>query len=161
MIETTKDIFVLQQEIATKIAESLDISLDPNAVENMQQAGRNNPEAFVTFLKGQGIFNEAHDKRSELLPYLKRANLNFDEPIRLDPDFINPYLYSGDYYFHYLVKNEKTLYTDTITETQAYQHMRQSIEKAIDKSKSEIGKGYYRLYSIMYSNDLVFHKTDY
>lgn len=88
-----------------------------------------------------------------MLPYLKRANLNFDDAIRLDPDFINPYLYKGDFYFHYLMKNEKTVYNDTITEVQAYQLMRESIENAINKSKSEIGKDYYRLYSIMYSND--------
>ncbi len=149
----SKDIFILQQEIASKIAESLDISLDPKAVEHMQRAGTNNPEAFMAFLKGQGIFNEGHVKRNEMLPYLKRANLNFDDAIRFDPDFINPYLYKGDFYFHYLGKNEKTVYNDTITDAQAYKLMRESIENAIDKSKSEIGKDYYRLYSIMYSND--------
>jgi len=149
----SKDIFSLQQEIATKIAESLDISLDPKAVEHMQRAGTNNPEAFVAFLKGQGIFNEGHERRSELLPYLKRANLNFDEAIRLDPDFINPYLYKGDFYFHLLMKNKTTIYTDTISETEAYQRMKESIESAITKSKTEVEKDYYRLYSIMYSND--------
>jgi TolB-like protein/tetratricopeptide (TPR) repeat protein len=149
----SKDIFVLQQEIATKIAESLDISLDPKAIEHMQRAGTSNPEAFVVFLKGQGIFNEAHIKRSELLPYLKRANINFDEAIRLDPDFINPYLYKGDFFFHYLTKSEKSVYNDTITEAQAYQQMRKCIENAIAKSKTEIEKDYYNLYLIMFSND--------
>ena len=149
----SKDIFILQQEIASQIAESLDISLDPNAVEHMHRAGTDNPEAFVAFLKGQGIFNEGHVKRGEMLPYLKRANLNFDEAIRLDPDFINPYLYKGDFYLHYLVENEKTINNDTITEVQAYQLLRESTENAINKSKSEIGKDYFRLYSIMHSND--------
>lgn len=148
-----KDIFVLQQEIAGKIAESLDISLDPKAVEKMQWAGTNNPEAFVAFLKGQGVFNEAHVKRSELLPYLKRANLDFDDAIRLDPDFINPYLYKGDFYFHFLVKNKKIVYNDTIDDTEAYKLMKESIETAIEKSKTEVEKDYYRLYTIMYSND--------
>ena len=150
----SKDIFIVQQEIATKIAQSLDISLDPKAVQKMQWAGTNNPEAYITFWKGQGIFNEAHVQRNELLPLLKRANLNFDEAIRLDPDFINPYLYKGDFYFHFLTKNDKTLYRDTTTEIGAYQLMREGIENAINKSTSEIGKDYYRLYSIMYSNDL-------
>ena len=150
----SKDIFILQQEIASKIAESLDISLDPKAVQKMQWAGTNNPEAYLTFWKGQGIFNEAHVQRNELLPLLKRANLNFDEAIRLDPDFINPYLYKGDFYFHFLTKNEISVYRDTITEVQAFQLMKGSIENAINKSTSEIQKDYYRLYSIMYSNDL-------
>lgn len=149
----SKDIFVLQQEIAAKIAGSLDISLDPKAVERMQWAGTNNPEAFVTFLKGQEIFNEGHIKRNELLPYLKRANINFDDAIRMDPEFINPYVYKGDFYFHFLTKNKITVYNDTITEAQAYTRMKESIESAIDKSRTESEKDYYRLYSIMYSND--------
>ena len=149
----SKDIFALQQEIAAKIAESLDILLDPKAIEQMQWAGTTNPEAFLAFLKGQGLFSEGHIKRSQLLPYLKRANINFDEAIRLDPDFINPYFFRADFYFHYLLKNEQTEFNDTITEVQAYQLMRTSIERAIDKSKSEIEKDYYRLYSIMHSND--------
>ena len=149
----SKDIFALQQEIAAKIAESLDILLDPKAIEQMQWAGTTDPEAFLAFLKGQGLFLEGHIKRSQLLPYLKRANINFDEAIRLDPDFINPYFFRADFYFHYLLKNKQTVFNDTITEVQAYQLMRTSIEKAIDKSKSEIEKDYYRLYSIMHSND--------
>jgi tetratricopeptide (TPR) repeat protein len=87
------------------------------------------------------------------LPYLKRANVYFSEAIRLDPDFINPYLYRGDFYFHYLLKNDKPVYSDTITDPEAYQLLRQNIQQAIDRSKSEIEKDYYRLFLIMYSND--------
>ena len=53
-------------------------------------------------------------------------------------------------------ENEKTVYRDTITEVQAFQLMRESIDNAINKSTSDIQKDYYRLYSIMYSNDLSF-----
>jgi adenylate cyclase len=149
----SKDIFVLQQEIATKIAESLDISLDPRAVEKMHSAGTINPEAYIKFLQGNEIFLEGHIKRSVMLPYLKRANNSFDEAIRLDPDFINPYLFRADYYFHYLLKPEKVIYNDTLTEKQAYRLLQKGIESAIEKSKTEIEKDYYRLYAIMFSND--------
>jgi tetratricopeptide (TPR) repeat protein len=88
-----------------------------------------------------------------MLPYLKRANISFDEAIRLDPDFINPYLFKADYYYHYLLKSEKVVYSDTLTETQAYRLLQKGIESAIDKSKTEIEKDYYRLYTIMFSND--------
>ncbi len=149
----TKDIFTLQQEIASKIAESLDISLDPKAIEKMHSAGTTNPEAYIKFLQGNEIFLEGHIKRSVMLPYLRRANISFDEAVRLDPDFINPYLFRADYYFHYLLKPEKVIYNDTLTETQAYRLLQKGIESAIEKSKTEIEKDYYRLYAIMFSND--------
>jgi adenylate cyclase len=148
-----KDIFALQQEIATKIAESLDISLDSKAVEKMHSAGTTNPEAFLLFLKGHEIFLKGHEERTQLLPYLKKANINFTGAIKLDPNFINPYLFRGDFYFHYLTKNEKTVYNDTIKDVNAYKLLRESIQTAIDKSKSEIENDYYRLYLIMSSND--------
>ncbi len=148
-----KDIFALQQEIATKIAESLDISLDPKAFEKMRSAGTTNPEAYIKFLQGNEIFLEGHIKRTEMLLYLKRANISFEEAIRLDPDFINPYLFRADYYFHYLLKPEKAIYSDTLTEKQAYSLLQKGIESAIDKSKTEIERDYYRLYAIMHSSD--------
>lgn len=148
-----KDIFALQQEIAGKIAESLDISLDPKAVEQMHSAGTTNPEAYIKFLQGNEIFLEGHIKRTEMLLYLKQANISFEEAIRLDPDFINPYLFRSDYYFHYLLKPEKAIYSDTLTEKQAYSFLQKGIESAIDKSKTEIEKDYYRLFSIMHSAD--------
>ncbi len=148
-----KDIFALQQEIASRIAESLDISLDPKAVEQMHSAGTTNPEAYIKFLQGNEIFLEGHIKRTEMLLYLKQANISFEEAIRLDPDFINPYLFRSDYYFHYLLKPEKAIYSDTLTEKQAYSFLQKGIESAIDKSKTEIEKDYYRLFSIMHSAD--------
>jgi tetratricopeptide (TPR) repeat protein len=51
------------------------------------------------------------------------------------------------------VKDERTVYHDTVTEAQAYRLLNEGIEKAVEKSKSEIEKDYCRLYSVMFSND--------
>ena len=76
----SSDIFVLQQEIASKIAESLDISLDPKAVENMQWAGTNSAEAYLAFLKGREIDVNAHRNGLFIkLEGLKKANVFYEE----------------------------------------------------------------------------------
>ena len=62
-------------------------------------------------------------------------------------------MYRSDYYFHYLLKSEKAIYSDTLTEKQAYNFLQKGIESAIDKSKTEMEKDYYRLFSIMHSAD--------
>src|SRR5204863_6145562 len=86
---TPSDILMVQQEIATKIAESLDVSLDPEAFKKMQRAGTANPEAFLAFLKGQEFFRKAHNNRNFILPNLKQANVHFQQAISFDPDFVN------------------------------------------------------------------------
>ncbi len=148
-----KDILALQEEIATKIAESLDISLDPHARQQMQSTGTTNPEAFLAFLKGQELHEKAHDIRNLMLQYLKQSNESFEEAIRLDPDFVTPRIYHADFYFHYLLRSERTTYKDTMTDAQAYQLMTRDLQSTIEKSRTDVERDYYRLYRIMYSND--------
>ena len=147
-----KDIFDLQKEIATKIAESLDISLDPMAVQKMQRVGTSNPEAFLSFLKGQEFFRKAHNNRSFILPNLKQANVNFSQAIALDPDFVNAYIFHADFFLHYL-DSKKSSGGDTLTDAEAYRMMLNDFDNAVAKSKESIDKDFYRLHSIMYSND--------
>ena len=147
-----KDIFDLQKEIATKIVESLDISLDPMAVQKMQRVGTSNPEAFLSFLKGQEFFRKAHNNRSFILPNLKQANVNFSQAIALDPDFVNAYIFHADFYLHYL-DSKKSSSGDTLTDAEAYRMMVNDFDNAVAKSKESIDKDFYRLHSIMYSND--------
>jgi adenylate cyclase len=149
---TPSDILVVQQDIATKIAESLDVSLDPRAIKNMQRAGTTNPEAFLAFLKGQEFFRKAHNNRNFILPNLKRANTNFDEAISLDPDFVNAYIFHADFYLHFL-DSKKSLIGDPLTEAEAYRLLMSDFASAFVKSKTSIEKDFYQLHSVMYSRD--------
>jgi adenylate cyclase len=149
---TTSDILVVQQDIATKIAESLDVSLDPQAVRKMQRAGTTNPEAFLAFLKGQEFFRKAHNNRNFILPNLKQANVNFDEAISFDPDFVNAYIFHADFYLHYL-DSKKSSIGDTLTDAEAYRSMMNDFARAVAKSKESIEKDFYHLHAVMYSND--------
>lgn len=149
----SKDIFALQQNIAEQIATSLDISLDPGAVQQMQWAGTSNEEAYIAFLKANELFGIGHRDRNFLLPYLKKANPYYLEAMRLDQNFVKPYLFHADYYLHYLLLNNKASYQDTLTDKEAFQMFTLDLGNAVAKSKTEIEKDYYRLYKIMYSDD--------
>jgi adenylate cyclase len=148
-----KDIFALQQEIATRIAESLDISLDVKALEQMRWAGTTSSEAYLAFLKARSLDNQAHERsRFVDLATLKKANVYYEQSSELDPDFVNPYLFHADFFLHYVLKDDPN-YKDTLTDRQAYQLFNDDLADAIERSKEVSQADYYRITQTMYSNN--------
>lgn len=148
----TTDIFTLQQEIATKIAQSLNISLDSEAIEKMQRAGTKNAEAFIAFLKGNEMYEKGHSRMIEVINYLVKANKFYEESSALDPDFANPHLFHADLFAHFLLR-DKDLAIENLTDDTALVEMREDLNALVAKSKSEVERDYYRLYQIMNSDD--------
>ena len=118
----------------------------------MKQTGTNNPEAFIAFLKGNELYNKGHDRRDELMSYLVKANKFYEESFKLDPDFVNPYLFHADLFAHFLLR-EKDVAVENLTDDIALVKMRQDLNAMVAKSKSETERDYYRLYQIMFSDD--------
>jgi len=148
-----RDIFDLQKEIATKIAESLDISLDVKALEQMQWAGTTSAEAYLAFLKGRELDNQAHERSVFVdLATLKKANIFYKQSSQLDPDFVNPYLFHADFFLHYVLKDDP-LFKDTLTDQQAYDLFNADLTNAITRSKEASRADYYRIPQTMYSNN--------
>lgn len=149
----SKDIFNLQKEIASKIAESLDISLDAKSLEKMQWAGTTNAEAYLFFLKARERDQKAHNSSRFIdLATLKESNAYYEKSIQSDPDFVNPYLFHADFFLHYLLKDDPH-YIDTLTEKQAYESFMSDLVNAIAHSKQISQADYYRIPKAMYSND--------
>ncbi len=148
-----EDIFVLQKEIATRIAESLDVSLDEKAIQQMQWAGTTSAEAYLAFLKGRDLDDQAHERTRFIdLATLKEANHYYEQSSRLDPDFVNPYLFHADFFLHYVLKDDP-LYKDTLTDQQAYTSFNRDLANAIARSKEPSQADYYRIPQTMYSNN--------
>ena len=148
-----KAIFDLQKEIATKIAESLDISLDVKAIEQMLWAGTTSAEAYLAFLKARALDNQAHERsRFVDLATLKKANSYYEQSSQLDPDFVNPYLFHADFFLHYVLKDDPN-YQDTLTDQQAYNFFNADLANAIERSKEVSQSDYYRIPQTMYSNN--------
>ncbi|MCU0367606.1 MAG: FlgO family outer membrane protein [Cyclobacteriaceae bacterium] len=148
-----EDIFVLQREIATKIAESLNVSLDETAMKQMQWAGTTNAEAYLAFLKGRELDNQAHERNRFVdLAKLKKANFYYKQSSQYDPDFVNPYLFHADFFLHYVL-NDDPEYQDTLTNEQAYKLFNDDLANAIARSKETSQADYYRISQTMYSTN--------
>ena len=147
------DIFALQQEIATKIAESLDISLDVKAIEQMQWAGTTSAEAYLAFLNARALDDQAHERgRFVDLAKMKKANSYYEQSSQLDPNFVNPYLFHADFFLHYVLKDDAN-YRDTLTDQQAYKLFNDDLANAIARSKEPSQADYYRIPQTMYSHN--------
>ena len=80
-----KDIFAVQQEIATAVAASLKITLLGSDKQPAANSPTKSTEAHNAYLLGHYYF-----QRRNLDDY-RRAVAHFDEAIRLDPDYALPY----------------------------------------------------------------------
>jgi adenylate cyclase len=57
---TVDDVFAVQEDIATSIAETLNVLLNDTRRESMRTAGIGNVEAFIAYQKGQELADQAH-----------------------------------------------------------------------------------------------------
>jgi tetratricopeptide (TPR) repeat protein len=82
---TMEDIIAIQEEIAIQIATALETAMDPEALEEMMQAGTSSVAAYEAFLTGQGAVraaNETGDPYEGLL-----ALESWERAIEIDPEF--------------------------------------------------------------------------
>src|SRR5436189_3544714 len=80
-----KDIFAVQEEIATAVAESLKVTLLGSQDRPAQRGAASNVEAHNAYLQGH-----FHFQRRNLEDYRKAVGY-FDQAIRLDPDYALAY----------------------------------------------------------------------
>ena len=133
----SQDTFGVQTDIAEKIALALGVVLDEAQRAEMLETGIRNPEAFITFQKGVEQFREAHGSAT-MLESLHDANRWFDQTQQLEPEFADPYLYSADYYTHFLMDAiDKTSVTAGEHAT-AMSHIVRLHESAARHASSEI-----------------------
>lgn len=147
------DILSLQQEIATKVAENLNVSLDAKSLEQMQRAGTKNPEAYLLFLKGLSIFGDSHGPDMVDLKLMSEGNKLLTQSTKLDPTFASPDLYIADFYLHYISDRVPDPKTDTLTDEQSYNKLMKVLGDLVGKAGSPAEKDYYRLYVTMFSRD--------
>ncbi|MBT8076097.1 MAG: winged helix-turn-helix domain-containing protein [Gammaproteobacteria bacterium] len=78
------EVFEVQNEIVTDIAESLELSLDGSGPRNTGYVTTNDIEAFALYLKGRELFNDRIRLRTE---GLRQAQEFFQKSIEQDPGF--------------------------------------------------------------------------
>lgn len=96
------DTIAVQEDIAEKIASSMDIVLDDEKRTAMREAGLRDPEAFTLYQKAQELFYFAHGE-TETVPGLREANAYYDKVIARVPGFAKAYIDHSDLFIHMIL----------------------------------------------------------
>jgi TolB-like protein len=100
----TGDLFEVQNDVAEKVAATLDVILDDEKRERMFAVGTRDVEAFELFLRGRDLFEKAHRRDYEDLVTLAEANVLIEQALELDPHFAQAAILHSDRYTHYLIE---------------------------------------------------------
>jgi TolB-like protein/Flp pilus assembly protein TadD/predicted Ser/Thr protein kinase len=77
-----KDIFLLQEQTALKIASSLNLKLSPQEQQAIQHRYTQNPQAYDAYLRGH-----ASVENPDQLEKLEDARRHFEDALQSDPDY--------------------------------------------------------------------------
>jgi len=78
---SSSDVLALQADLASAIAGEINVQLTPHEKSRLAAAPQVDPEAHDAYLKGRFFFNRPSDEN------LKKAIAQFEQAIRLSPDF--------------------------------------------------------------------------
>jgi len=101
---TSGDAIAVQEDIAEKIANAMDVVLDEEKRKAMRQAGLRDVEAFITYQKGREIYAKAHGEGDQIKD-LQLANQYFEAALERTPEFVPAYVSHSDLYVHILLND--------------------------------------------------------
>jgi TolB-like protein len=99
---TSEDTIQVQEDIAEKIAEAMNVVMDDEKREAMRRAGLRNVEAFINYQKAVELFGNAHSGDSQI-EYLRRTNEFLETVMEEVPTFAFAYITHTDLYVHMLL----------------------------------------------------------
>ncbi len=105
-------LFDVQEDIAENIASSLDVVLDEDARNRMLAFGTRDVGAFIAYVEGRKLYEEAHARDAIEPATLKEANVYFERAMELDPTFAVPALMHTDRYTHFLLEGPAQIVGD-------------------------------------------------
>jgi TolB-like protein/DNA-binding winged helix-turn-helix (wHTH) protein/Flp pilus assembly protein TadD len=88
-----KDVLNLRNEIASAIAEKIKVEITPQERDILAQSNTVVPEAYVAYLKGRHVLDRL------TIDGLLKATENFEEAVRLDPNYAKAWAALGHTYF--------------------------------------------------------------
>ena len=99
---TLEDIFAVQEEIASSIAETLEVVLDADKLAVMRNSGFKDVEAFIAYQKGLELNYTAHLDMDNVADLLIQANEYFDRALEGNPGLTNAQILRTDRGTHIL-----------------------------------------------------------
>ncbi|SVB17995.1 uncharacterized protein METZ01_LOCUS170849 [marine metagenome] len=121
-----ENIFQIQTDVATRIAEALDARISRSEKRSMATVPTQNVEAYTLYLKGRTeYFNYTYEGFEKSIDYYRQA-------LKLDPSYALAYSGMGDSYGQMFIDNQDELYSELSI---------QSSEKALSINK-DLAEGY-------------------
>ena len=135
---TSADTIQVQEDIAERIAEAMNVVMDDTKREAMRRSGLRNAEAFVNYQKALELHGEAHGDVDQI-EYLRRANQEFDKVIAQVPDFAPAYIDHTDLYVHMLMNHAVGQAMNNVTEkdiAEAQGHIMSDLALAVEHARN-------------------------
>ncbi len=98
---TSEDTISVQEDIAEKIAQAMDVVMNDDKRESMRRVGLRDVEAFIAYQKGSEFYGRAHGEIDQVTG-LQRANEYYEAVIERVPEFMQAYVDHSDLYVHIL-----------------------------------------------------------
>ncbi len=117
-----RDILTLQTDIATAVAQEMQVKLLGDEATRIEVAGTRNPEAHDAYLRGMQIEVLAQDVASS-----RRALAAFDQAIALDPNYAAAYAQRA-----HALRSVANFSTEPSTVADLYATARQAAERAVE-----------------------------
>jgi adenylate cyclase len=94
-----EDVFEVQKEIATKVAEGLRVKLQPREKRRLEKKSTEKSAAFTLYLKGRHFWNERSEEG------FRKAREYFEKAIEADPGYAQAYVGLADNYLQMAFQN--------------------------------------------------------
>jgi TolB-like protein/tetratricopeptide (TPR) repeat protein len=134
----TDDLFDVQADVATSIAGALEVVMDDAKRERMLATGTRNVAAFEAFIRGRGLYSQAHGRGAQQAT-LEEANEHFERALELDPGFVLAALMHADRFAHqWLFRGEDVVgSTDGLDAESTLEYLRRDLARAMENAHDE------------------------
>lgn len=149
-----EDVFAIQEEIASSVAEVLEVVLSETSRRRMRNSGTRNVEAYIAFQQGKELWDRSHEGEDER-GLLERADAFFETATTLAPDYSEAYLLQSDWYAHQLSEPELTGDAGVDAERRETARARQAelLERAWETATTDTRRAIVEANQILFSDD--------
>lgn len=146
------DIFAIQEEIASNVADVLQIVLDEDQRRLMRNSGTRNFEAYIAYQQALELWNEAHSGGDYTL--LEQAEPYFAHATESAPDFYQAWLLRADRHSHLLLdmSEGRTEYDETVWQQYATERD-VLLDAALDSAETQAQRSIVAANRLLFSDD--------
>jgi TolB-like protein len=136
------DMIAIQEDLAKSIAEALETSMDPAALEAMAQVGTSSVEAYVAYLKGRSLDSGTSTRpREEVLIDIRSQ---FELAVEVDPEFSEAYFQLASWWINELTPTNIFYNITGLPTAQMLEEFDRVINLAIEHASNDTDRKGYR-----------------